>query len=372
LKTDYGIRIKRLRRTIKKSGFDTMMVLVEENRRYLSGFTGEDGSCDESAGALFVSMDNCVLATDSRYELQAQQEAFLFDVYCYREGLPQALPEILSKLKTKTLGFESNRLTVGQYGKMKEQLHAKKIDVDLVETQDVVENLRVIKSKEEIGNIQQALSVAEYAFKAFREVIRPGMTEKEAAWELEKCMHEAGAQRPSFPTIVASGPNSALPHAIPGDRRLRRQEPILFDWGVKLNGYCSDISRTVCLGAADETFQKVFETVLKAQRKAIDAIKPEVSTRHVDAIARNFIENKGFKGKFGHGLGHGAGLAVHEYPRVSPYHEKSLKAGMVFTVEPGIYLPGWGGVRLENMVAVGKEGARVLNVSNPLEFLIEV
>ncbi len=185
-------------------------------------------------------------------------------------------------------------------------------------------------------------------------------------------MRAAGADGLSFPTIVASGPNSALPHAIPGSRRLQRGEPVLFDWGARLGGYCSDISRTVVFGPPDDTFRRVYETVAEAQRLAIEAIRAGSSSREVDAVARGHIDKMGFAGKFGHGLGHGAGLAIHEAPRLSPLKDTPLKEGMVTTVEPGVYLEGWGGVRLENMVAVRADRAEVLNGLGPRDCPVEL
>jgi Xaa-Pro aminopeptidase len=337
------------------------MVLVEENRRYLSGFTGEDGQFDESAGALFINAQKLVLATDSRYELQAKNEAPLYEIYCYREGLDKSLPEILKALDTRALGFESNRLSFLQYQKMEEQLKSGKQQIQLVGTENIVEDLRVIKEETEIRAILQSLAIAESVFTNFSNRICSGMTEKEAAWEMEKGMREAGAEALSFPTIVASGPNSALPHAIPGERRIAEGEPILFDWGAKLNGYCSDISRMIVIGQADENFKKIYSTVLHAQQAAIKAIGPGMSSRRVDEVARKYIDDMGYKGKFGHGLGHGVGIAVHEPPRLSPLKDTKLEVGMVFTVEPGIYIPEWGGVRIENMVVVRENGAEVLN-----------
>ena len=338
------------------------MILVEENRRYLSGFTGEDTGFDESAGALFITGTKLVLATDSRYELQAKEEAPLYETICYKKGLAKELPNILRNLKTKQLGFESVRMSYMQHDKIITQLKADGIQVKLVETEDIVENLRIIKEEDEIEDTKKALFVAESTFKNFiANNILTGMTEKEAAWKIEKGMRETGADSLSFPVIVASGPNSALPHAIPGNRKINKGKPILFDWGAKINGYCSDISRTVVTGKPDETFLKVYETVLNAQNMAIDAIRPGISSRAVDKIARDYIEKMGFKGKFGHGLGHGTGLAIHEYPGLNPIKDTRLDKGMVFTIEPGIYIPGWGGVRLENMVVVRKNRAEVLN-----------
>lgn len=190
------------------------------------------------------------------------------------------------------------------------------------------------------------------------------MTEKQAAWAMEKGMREGGAQAMAFPTIVASGPNSALPHAVPGDRAFKTGEPILFDWGAKLDGYCSDTTRTVVLGQPDATFKKVYQTVLDAQQKAMDAIKTGANTAAVDRLARSHIENAGFTGRFGHGLGHGTGLAVHEAPRLSPIRNTRLEEGMIVTVEPGIYLPDWGGIRIENQVVVRDDGPEVLTQLN--------
>ena len=337
------------------------MVLAEENRRYLSGFTGEDGQFDESAGALFITDQKLVLATDSRYELQAKNEAPLYEIYCYREGLDKSLLEILRALDTKALGFESIRLSFLQYKKIYEQLKSDQQQIQLVETENIVEDLRVIKEETEVKTIMKSLAIAESVFQDFASRVSPGMTEKEAAWEMEIGMREAGAEALAFPTIVASGPNSALPHAIPGKRRIAEGEPILFDWGAKLRGYCSDISRTIVIGQPDENFKKIYNTVLHAQQKAIDAIRPGMSSKRVDEVARNHIDDMGYKGKFGHGLGHGVGIVVHELPRISPIKDTKLEVGMVFTVEPGIYIPEWGGIRIENMVVVRENGAEVLN-----------
>jgi Xaa-Pro aminopeptidase len=189
---------------------------------------------------------------------------------------------------------------------------------------------------------------------------------------MEKAMREAGAQGLSFPVIVASGPNSALPHAIPTERKLRRGEPILFDWGARLHEYCSDTTRTVIMGRPDDQFKTVFNTVVEARDMAIDAIKAGVSGTQVDRIARDHIEQNGFAGKFGHGLGHGTGLAVHESPRLSPVRDQQLEAGMIVTVEPGIYLPGWGGIRMENQVVVRDTHAQVLNDPAPFNPQLDI
>jgi len=361
LKTDNKKRLIRFRNLFSTASIDTMLVLVAENRRYLSGFTAEDTQFDESSGALFISQNKGILATDSRYELQAQAEAPAFEIYCYRNGMEKALPGILQALETKRLGFESNRLSFQQYQKLTHQIETDKLPVKLVETENLADTLRIKKDESEISEIKQALSLAENVFRDVFQTLRPGMIERDVAWAMEKGMREAGAEAVSFPTIVASGSNSALPHAVPGNRKFRSGEPILFDWGAKRNGYCSDISRTICIGKPDETYRKAFQTVLDAQQMAIEAIRPGVSTKHIDGIARRHIEKNGFKGKFGHSLGHGTGLSIHEYPRLSPLYDKQLEPGMVCTVEPGVYLPEWGGIRIENMIVVRDDGVEVLN-----------
>jgi Xaa-Pro aminopeptidase len=354
-------RLKRLRASLSEKNLDTFMVLVAENRHYLSGYTAEDTQFDESAGALFITNSSLILATDSRFTLQAGKEAPLYETVIYKEGLHKQLPDILATLKTERLGYESIRMSCKQYEQILQQIESANLKVKLVPTEDIVENLRVVKEEGEIEALKDALAIAEAVFRDLTATIEPGMTEREVAWLMEKGMRESGAEALSFPTIVASGPNSALPHAIPGDRKFQNGEPVLFDWGAKLKGYCSDISRTLVLGKPDDTFKKVYQTVREAQAKATDAIRAGESSKTVDAIARNHIDAMGFKGKFGHGLGHGAGLAVHEAPRLSPLKDAPLEPGMVCTVEPGIYLPSWGGIRLENMVVVRKDGAEVLN-----------
>ncbi len=358
----YQDRCLRVRKQLSKKKLDGMIVSIQENRKYLSGFTGEDTQFDESAGALIISDAHLMLATDSRFLLQAHLEAPLFEIYQYEKGLAKELPEILQGINVKRVGFESRRISFFQYREMLKELGEKGIAAELMPADDLTENLRLIKDRSEINHIKKALDLAETAFKNVAQTIRPGMTEKEVAWSMEVRMREAGGEGLSFPTIVASGPNSALPHAVPGDRRIKEGEPILFDWGVRLNGYCSDTSRTIVLGPPGSDFLKIHETVRIAQEKAIDAIKPGISGKAVDAIARSYIDDQGYKGKFGHGLGHGIGLAVHEGPRLSPLSTSVLEPGMVVTVEPGIYIADWGGVRIENLVVVREYGAEVLNV----------
>ncbi len=354
-------RLAEIRRRMHEQELDGLLVLVEENRRYLSGFTGEDHQFDESAGALLITNRSQVLLTDSRFEIQAHLEAPAYEILIYPNGLAKELAKISQQLGIKRLGFESNRVSVQQHLNIKKELDKTANQLDLIPLETFVEALREIKSGDEIEKTQKALLLAEDVFRHVAKTLKPGMSEKVVAWAMESGMRHAGAESLSFPVILAAGPNSALPHAIPTDRPIQAGEPILFDWGARLNGYCSDSSRTLILGKPDDTFLTVFHTVLEAQQKAIAAIKEGASTKAVDAVARNHIHAKGFEGKFGHGLGHGTGLAVHEAPRLSPLRESVLRSGMIVTVEPGIYLPEWGGVRIENQVAVTADGADVLS-----------
>jgi Xaa-Pro aminopeptidase len=279
----------------------------------------------------------------------------------YKKGLAKELPDLLKRLDTRRLGFEGARMSYHQYRQIKVEMKKASISVELVPLEDFVEKFRLIKSSQEIELTRKALALAEQVFRRVVKKLAPGMTEKAVAWEMERGMREDGADDLSFPVIVAAGPNSALPHAVPTNRRIAAGEPILFDWGARLNAYCSDTSRTVILGPPDDTFKEVHQTVLEAQQRAIAAIASGASTKAVDAAAREYIHSKGFEGKFGHGTGHGTGLAVHEGPRLSPLKNTQLEAGMIVTVEPGIYLADWGGVRIENQVVVRANGGDVLN-----------
>jgi Xaa-Pro aminopeptidase len=361
-------RIAQLRESLASSDLDALLVLIAENRRYLSGFTGEDNGFDELAGALIIGRRHLILATDSRFELQARREAPDFDVVVYTRGLTRELPALMAPLGAKRLGVENRRISLAWHAEILEAFSSAGLKVELVPVEEMVEPLRAVKSPEEIDATRAALAIAEAVFTQITADIQPGMTEKQIAQGLEAAARQAGADAMSFPTIVAAGPNSALPHAIPGDRPVATGEPLLIDWGVRLNGYCSDTTRTFVLGAPDEEFRRIYKVVRQAQQMATAAIRPGITGREVDAVARRHIAESGFGKKFGHGLGHGTGLAIHEAPRLSPLSDSVLEKGMIVTVEPGIYIEGWGGIRLENQVVVTDSGAEVLN---GLPFLFE-
>jgi Xaa-Pro aminopeptidase len=389
-KAVYENRIERLRGLMKNKGLDSFIVSIEENRRYISGFTGEDTQFDESAGVLVVCLDSLFLLTDSRFHEQAEKDAPLFETRIYRAGMFSVLAEIIREKNLVKTGFESSRMSVKQFRELESALTGSdksegmnnpgmnhnnydshnycNTDFNLIPTEGLVEELRVIKDENEISEMRKALHISENVFKKMLPLIFTGVSEKEMAWELEKNLRMAGAEAMSFPVIAAAGPNASQPHAIPSDRRLQENECFLFDWGIKLNAYCSDITRTLFSGNPDDEFKRVFMTVFEAQQKAQNAIRSGVHGIDIDRIARDHIESSGYRGFFGHSLGHGVGMAIHESPRLSPVRDYVLEAGMVVTVEPGIYIPGWGGVRLENMVVVRQDGAEVLNSTSSLDF----
>lgn len=365
-------RIDRLRELMNQSNFDAVIIFSDENRRYLSGFTGEDGSYDESAGILVITDNDLILATDSRYKLQAENEAELYSIYCYEKGLAAELPEILNSLTHKpvNIAIEAARVTFDLYSKIKQKIDEKGLKCEFTAAEDTLKNFRIIKDSEEIAAIKESLKIAETAFLELKHHISTDMTEKEAAWLLERLIRENGADSLSFPVIAASGQNCALPHAVPTNRKFRKNEPLLFDFGAKLNGYCSDISRTLIIEKPDDMFKEVYQTLFNAQQMAIDAIKPKIRCSDIDKIARDYINNSKFDGRFGHALGHGVGIAIHEPPRLSRLDNTELEAGMVVTVEPGIYIPEWGGIRLENMVRITDNGAEVLNSIGYEDYII--
>ncbi len=361
MQTEIDTRLSGVREELEKRGLDALIVLIEENRRYLSGFSASNALPDETAGLLLIGRRDKVLVTNSLYLDQAGIECDNWRLELAKDTFELSLAGILKQWKVAKVAFESRGFSYGRYRRLCLALQQAGADVELEACSDLVEKLRLRKSDTEIEATLRALAVAEKAFQVFLGKLRPGMTEKQAAWELEKAMRELGADSMAFEPIVASGPNSALPHARPTSRTIEEGEPVLCDWGARIAGYCSDTSRTVVLGDADEKFVEIFTTVQKAQERALSGIKPGCRANLLDRLARELIDAGPYAGKFTHGLGHGTGLAVHEEPRLNSKSCAKLESGMLVTVEPGIYIPGWGGVRLENQVLVSPEGGQVLN-----------
>ncbi len=354
-------RLAKLRTRLKSEGLDGIIVSLPANRRYLSGFAPDDGQWGETSGWLLITPCDAVLLTDFRYELTAREQATLYQVVIQHQGLAKALKPLLEESRVRRLGFEAGALLVSQRDRLAQELGE---GVELVATSGLVEGLRARKDPAELAAIQASLGLMEQVLDQVLAGELVGRSERELALMIARAVEDAGAEEVAFPPMVASGPNAAEPHAEPGERMIKAGEPVIFDVGAKLGGYCSDISRTVVAGGlarADARFKEVYAVVRRAQLEGIAQIRPGLTGTEADAIARRVIEEAGYGERFGHSLGHGVGLATHEAPSVGPNSTDKLEPGMVFTVEPGIYLPGWGGVRLEEMVVLTESGCQLLN-----------
>lgn len=323
---------------------------------YLTNFTGED-----SIG--LISPKDFHLITDFRYQEQAAIEAGWLKLVMRDGKMADALAQAISQAKCKRIGYEANYAAVGQIKALEQALREQKLDnVELVPLENVMANIRKVKDDHEIDLIRKSVAVAEEAFEAIRSEIKPGLTENYLAGLLIFELRSRGASDSSFPVIVASGANSALPHYRPGESLVQRDQPLLIDWGALYKGYCSDLTRTLLIGRVSERMKKIYRVVLEAQQAAIAFLRPGVTTAQADAVARDVIERAGFGKNFGHGLGHGLGTEIHELPVMRKTGgEEELRPGMIVTVEPGIYLPGEGGVRIEDDVLITHSGCEVLS-----------
>jgi Xaa-Pro aminopeptidase len=361
-KSFFSRNLTRLRERLDKLAPDTLWIVRPENRRYLSGFKAPDVQLDESAGYLLITENKSILVTDSRYTTEAEDQVVDTEVVTLKKDFAEALPSLLRRCKTRCLAFEPGYLIWGMHRRISNVLKGRNPRVRFQPLQGLVEKMREIKAPEEIDAMQRASDLMGRILDEVVPRMEPGRTEKEIAWEIEGLAREGGAEGMAFNPIVASGPNGALPHAVPSKRRLRAGEPVVVDVGVRVDGYCCDMTRTIFPGGSPPKglFKEVYRTVRQAQLAALETVKPGVETTHADGVARDHIREAGYGDYFGHSLGHGVGLAAHEQPRLAPRLPTTLQQGMVVTVEPGIYLPGKGGVRLEEMVVVEKTRARIL------------
>lgn len=363
-------RLTRLRAELAEHSLDGLYVSSpvddvtrrhSQNRRYLAGFTG-------STGHVVVSQEAAILAVDSRYVQQAGEQAAAhgFEVFHFRGAQEDWLPELLDAagLKGKALGLSQADLSYGAYVDLADTVEemAASDRPALVPAPPLVERLRSVKDAEEIATLTRAIGIAETAFEEVHGALEPGTTEREMADLLEAAVKRHGARGFSFEPIIGAGENGAMPHAALTDREIGAGEPVVVDWGAEVDGYCSDLTRTFYLGGEPEMFREVYEVVLAAQTAAIEGIEAGMTGSDADHMARSVIAEAGYGDHFTHGLGHGVGLEVHDYP---PYLGASsddvLEEGMVFTIEPGIYIPGWGGVRIEDIVVMEGGRARLLS-----------
>jgi len=356
---DFKRRIEKLRENLMSKKLDGFLLINTEhsdsaNLRYLTGFAG-------SFGILVVTKDQEILLTDSRYLERVKQETFGqgLEIHEVKGKFTEGLAELLQELKLKQLGINSLNTSLYIYNELKGKLNS----VKLVPLEGPVELLRRCKDEDELDHIKKAVKLTDEAFLYILDQVKLGMTERELAWELEKYMRRDGTGELAFPIIVASGPNSALPHALSSFRKIKEGDLLLLDFGARYDGYCADMTRVVAIGKVSDEQKKIYSIVLEAQERALLNIKAGMKGKEADQIAREVIEKAGYGENFGHGLGHGIGLEGHEVPRLSPQGEDELQPGMTVTVEPGIYLPGWGGVRIEDLVVIEKDGCRILTGS---------
>ncbi len=344
-------RRNRLRKALKKTKADALLVTNFINVTYLTGFTGDDSY-------LLVAPKNEIVISDARYTTQLEEECPGVETIIRGpgQGMLPAIEKLAKQANLSRLGIEANSMTVA----LRESLAHQLSRLELVPTNGLVEELRLSKDKHEVAQIRRSAEYAQQAFETVRKLIHPEQTEKEIADALEHQMRRAGATGASFPSIVAVGDRAALPHYRPHNRRISEAPFVLIDWGAMGHGYASDLTRVLVTGKIPPKLERIYGVVLTAQERAIETIKPGLTCEHVDSVARGVIEKAGFGKQFGHGLGHGIGLEIHEAPRLTKGQSVKLKPGMVVTVEPGIYLPGFGGVRIEDDVLVTRTGHEVL------------
>ena len=349
-------RIERLRALLTEKVVDAVLVTKEENVHYFSGFRGD-------STALLVTHEQLLLVTDSRYTEQASTEAALYEIVEQRDGLYRKVAELAVEAGVVALGYEGTALVCDQYEKLKEMLGEISFDTSLA-----LDALRQVKDADEIALIRRACAIADEGFAHIIRYIQPGMTEMEVAAELEHYMRTLGSERPAFQTIIASGVRGSLPHGVASDKVIARGELVTMDFGAVCAGYHSDITRTICVGRADVRQREIYDAVLSAQMRALAALRSGVTGIEVDRIARDSLAEKNFEQYFGHGLGHSLGLEIHEEPRLSKAGKHIMQPNMLITDEPGVYIPGWGGIRIEDTVLITADGSEPLTRA-PKEFI---
>lgn len=345
------MKLERLREALEETGIDAILITNEFSRRYMTGFTG-------TAGVAIVSKKDAVFITDFRYTEQAASQVKDFRIVQHTATLMEEVANQVRNMEIKSLGFEKDHVTYASY-----ELYKHVLQADLVPVSGLVEKIRLKKTEEEITIIKAACRIADEAFEHIVTYIKPGMTELDVSNELEFFMRKLGASSSSFDTIVASGVRSALPHGVATDKVIEIGDFVTLDFGAVYNGYISDTTRTLAVGEPSEKLKEMYQVVLDAQLLALEKVKPGMTGKEADAIARDYIASKGYGEAFGHSLGHGIGLEVHEGPGLSSRSEIVLEPGMIITIEPGIYLPNIGGVRIEDDALVTENGLEKLTHS---------
>ena len=347
-----SVRVQRLRSWMSKEHLDAVILYSRDNTRYFTGFTGTDSTT-------LITQEEAFVFVDSRYTSQAEQQCSGFGIVDVTMTGLSALSDFLTRQNVKTAGIEDDQIPLALFRRYESLSNRTKF----VPMKGGINSLRETKDEAELEAIRTAVRLTDDAFGHILTFLRPGITERAVALELEMTMRQNGATAVSFETIVASGARSALPHGVATDKEIKEGDCVVMDFGCVFDGYCSDMTRTVFVGRPDPELDHVYDVVLRAQLAAESVLSPEITGSAADDAARRMISDAGYGDRFGHSLGHGVGLAIHESPRLARTNPARLKPGNVVTVEPGIYLPGCGGVRIEDMAVILPDGAEVLTGS---------
>ncbi len=350
-------RVTKLRKRLEDLELDAVVVTHPSNRRYLTGFEGDDIPPNESSGHVVIGLDRAVIVVSPLEAQHAREQATGFEVFHRIRPLAAADAAVVQEIGAKRVGFEADAILYNDYMTLRNNLDD---EVELVPIGEAINNIRAIKTPDEIAVIERAIHMTDQAFERVAATIQVGDSERAIAFRLDIAMRELGATGYSFPTIVASGPNAALPHHEPSDRVIQEGEPIVIDMGAMVDGYCADLTRTVWVGEPNDTLRAIYPVVQRAISETEAELQPGMSGREGDGIAREVIAGAGYGEFFMHGLGHGVGVRVHEGPSMAPRVEEPLQPGHIVTIEPGIYLPGQGGVRIEDVAVIEENGIRIL------------
>lgn len=358
--------VERVQALLDQEGLDGLIITDPVNRLYLSGYSAEDHAPSSPQGVLLIGRNIAILLASPNNVDWAAAEAPGFTVRPWGRPWHATVAEQVAQCGWQRIGFEDGSTTVSVYQALQAGLGSR---ATLVPLGDAVERLRTIKTASDLAAIERALQLTEVGFAHGMRVLRPGISERALAWEIERAMREAGADGVAFPVTVAAGPHAARPHHRVTDREITAGEPVVIDAGARSAGFCGDLTRTVWLGEPDTRLRTVYNVVLEAQAAALSILRAGLPAKDADHAARSVIEAAGFGPAFVHGLGHGLGMRVHEAPSLSAASSDILQVGMVSTVEPGVYLPGWGGVRIEDVVLIEEDGCRILTRAPKFEFI---
>jgi Xaa-Pro aminopeptidase len=356
----YRRRLESTRVLIAERGLDAVLIGQPANREYLSGFTWHDESSSASVGWIVVTAEAAFLLTNFNHFEAAAASIHHLEVQCASGRLIDALVELIGKLPGRRVGFEGEWVNVSTFELLTQRLGT---DRELIAVDGLVEQLRASKDTEEINLIRKSIDLTDAAYCDVIERIRPGQTEREVAWALERALRDRGAESMAFGPSVAAGPHAAIPHHEPTNYAIQPGDPIWIDMGSRLDGYCADLTRSFCLGHASETYLDTWNLVLEAETIALAGLREGMTGKELDALARDCIRDAGRSDEFGHGLGHGVGLMIHEAPRVSWTSDDVMRSGMIVTIEPGLYKPGWGGIRIEDVALVQPNGCLILSAA---------